>query len=78
MLGLAQIEAADPTDKQVGHDKVEEAPHRTLTHAEDAVRGLPADPSWRHPRGQPESKIRFTTERLSNTRVIIRSRETSA
>jgi hypothetical protein len=26
MLGLAQIEAADPTDKQVGYDKVEEAP----------------------------------------------------
>ena len=26
MLGLAQIEAADSTDEQVGHDKIEESP----------------------------------------------------
>jgi hypothetical protein len=27
MLSLAQIEAADSTDEQVGYDKIEESPH---------------------------------------------------
>ncbi len=34
MLSLAQIEAADSTDEQVGYDKIEES-HSTLTDEED-------------------------------------------
>ena len=34
MLSLAQIEAANSTDEQVGYDKIEES-HMTLTNEED-------------------------------------------
>jgi len=41
MLGVAQIEAADPTDQQVGDDKIEEAPQ----HIDQC--GGQADSRWR-------------------------------